>query len=165
MKTLNLLVPLALATTIVGCSDSDNRPSQPKTNSVPVAAAASVTTETDTELNGVLTGTDADGDALVFGVASEPTQGTLMLDVDGSFTYLPNETVTGTDQFTFTVSDGRQTSMAATVDIVIDPLQLSFSEYSRAAFSQAAADRPLPVNGRAFEQDVTEPTAYDDLLQ
>ena len=55
--------------------------------------------------------------------------------------------------------------MTATVNITIEALQVSFNDYSRAAFEQSATDEPLPVNGREFEQDVTDPMAYDDLLE
>lgn len=165
MKTLNVLLPLVLATALVGCGGSDSKPKPPKLNSAPVATAASFTTQTDTGINGTLMGSDADGDALTFSIYTEPTQGTVMIAADGSFMYLPNETVTGMDQFAFRVSDGKKSSLGATVNIDIEPLQLSFNDYSRAAFDQAPNDIPLPTNGREFEQDVTNPNAYDDLLQ
>lgn len=164
MNKLQVLIPLVLVTALAGCSDSNSKYTAPMPNATPVAGAAGITTQADTEASGMLTGTDADGDALMFIVATEPTHGTLTLEPDGSFTYLPKATFTGTDQFTFTVSDGRQSSAAASVDIVIDPLEVMFSTYSRAAFEQAATDEPLPLNGRVFEQDVVEQNAYDDLL-
>lgn len=164
MKKLQILIPLVLLTALAGCSDSNSKYTAPMQNATPVAGAAGITTQADTEASGTLTGTDADGDALIFVVATEPTQGTLMLEPDGHFTYRPQATFTGTDQFTFTVSDGKQSSAAASVDIVIDPLEVTFSAYSRAAFKQVATDEPLPLNGRAFEQDVVEQNAYDDLL-
>lgn len=166
MKNHQLLVPLLLATVLAGCGGSSNKYNPPaKVNTTPVATAASFTTQADTELSDMLAGMDADSDSLTFTVGAQPTQGTLMLAADGSFTYLPNATVIGMDQFTFTVSDGTAMSMTATVDITIEALQVSFNDYSRAAFAQLPTDEPLPINGREFEQDVTEPTAYDDLLE
>lgn len=164
MNKLQVLIPLALATALAGCSDSKDNYRLPMQNATPVAEAAGITTQADTEASGMLTGTDADGDSLMFVVATEPAQGTLMLEPDGRFTYLPKATYTGSDQFTFTVSDGRKSSAAASVDILIDPLEVAFGAYSRAAFEQAASDEPLPLNGRVFEQDVTRQDAYDDLL-
>lgn len=165
MKNHHVLLPLLLATALIGCGGSDGKRKPPKMNTTPVATTASFTTQADTELSDMLAGQDADRDSLTFAAVTQPTQGTLMLAADGSFTYLPNATVTGMDQFTFAVSDGKATSMTATVNITIEALQVSFNDYSRAAFEQSSTDAPLPLNGREFEQDVTEPTAYDDLLQ
>ncbi len=45
-----------------------------------------------------------------------PTNGTLVLNADGSFTYTPNANYNGTDSFTYTASDGTLTDQA-TVNI------------------------------------------------
>ena len=165
MKSMRFLLPLVIATALIGCGDNDHDPKPPKGNTAPTASGDSFTTQADTELSGMLKGADADGDKLTYMVDMEPTQGSLMLDEDGSFTYQPNSTVTGMDQFTFSVSDGKKSSTSATVSITIEALQVSFDTYSRAAFAQEPTDEPLPVNGREFEQDVAEDSAYDDLLQ
>lgn len=168
MKHFSALLPLIFAiatTTLVGCGGSDKKPKPQPVNTIPTASAASFNTQTDTQLTGMLTAMDADGDALVYSAASQPSSGTLTLAANGSFTYLPDATVTGSDQFTFSVSDGKQTSSIATVSITIETLQVSFSVYSRSAYAQMPTDEPLPVNGREFAQDVSEETAYDDLLQ
>lgn len=163
MRNATVFIPMVLITALVGCSDN-KKPKGVVQNSAPIASGANFTTQADRELSGMLSASDADGDALMFVIAGEPSQGTLMLEADGNFTYLPNETVTGTDSFSFTASDGVRSSMAATVNITIEPQQVSFEAYSRQAFEQAATDNPLPINGRVFEQDVTEPDAYSDLL-
>jgi VCBS repeat-containing protein len=62
--------------------------------------------------------TDPDGDALTAQVASDPSQGAVILSPDGSFTYTPNPGATGQDSFTYTASDGDLTS-TATVTITI----------------------------------------------
>ena len=50
-----------------------------------------------------------------------PPEGTLTLNSDGSFTYAPPSTsFTGSDTFTYTVSDGVYTSLPATVTINVD---------------------------------------------
>lgn len=162
MKHANFLLPIVLIAVAAGCSDND-RAGMAK-NATPIASAASLTTQADSELTGTVSASDADGDALVYSVADEPSRGTLVLEADGSFTYLPDAAVTGTDSFRFTASDGSRNSMAATVDITIEPLQVSFGAYSRQAFEQAATDSPLPINSREFQQDVTEADAYSDLL-
>lgn len=51
-----------------------------------------------------------------------------------------------------------------TVNITIEALQVSFSEFSRVAFNQTATDTPLSVNGREFTQDVVDQNDYQDLI-
>lgn len=172
MRFIKSFIPIAGTCTLLlsGCSlnDDDKRtpPKNQPDDTVPTAQAGSFSTQADTPISDSLMATDPDANPndLIYAVESEPSQGTLMLNADGAFTYTPNATVTGMDQFTFTVSDDSGMSEVATVDITIDPLQVSFSEFSLRAFNQMPTDEPLPVNGRVFEQDVTEVTAYDDLL-
>ncbi|OYV80931.1 MAG: hypothetical protein B7Z73_18705, partial [Planctomycetia bacterium 21-64-5] len=55
---------------------------------------------------GVLAGAyDPDGDTMVAELVSGPADGTLTLNQDGSFEYTPNAGFSGTDSFTFVVSD------------------------------------------------------------
>ncbi|MGE9295585.1 MAG: cadherin-like domain-containing protein, partial [Puniceicoccales bacterium] len=88
-------------------------------NQAPTANAASFTLAEDTVLNDTLTGTDPDGDALIYTLASATTNGELTLNPGGSFSYSPNENFNGVDSFTFTVSDGSITSTSATVSLTI----------------------------------------------
>jgi hypothetical protein len=63
--------------------------------------------------------TDVEGASLRAQLASGPTKGTLTLNADGSFVYTPGPTISGSDSFTYRVSDGSATStLAATVRIV-----------------------------------------------
>lgn len=168
MKTIMKLQPLAtalgIALIVTACGGSDNKHKPPKVNTPPMAMSASVSTQADTELMGKLKGSDADKDALTFAVASQPTNGTLTIKADGSFTYLPNADMTGTDQFSFTVSDGKSKSMAALVDITIDLLAVNMGDYTRKAFKQMEGDTPVSLNSRTITQDVTDEDEFDDLL-
>ncbi|HAV63464.1 MAG TPA: hypothetical protein DCY13_13990, partial [Verrucomicrobiales bacterium] len=49
--------------------------------------------------------TDADGDPLRVVIARPPTNGVLVANPDGSFTYTPNPGFSGTDEFTYAVAD------------------------------------------------------------
>lgn len=89
------------------------------TNSAPVAKAQSITVTTGQSKDGQLTATDADGDALTFAKASNPTNGTVTVNPDGSFTYTPSAGFIGSDSFTFTANDGTATSAPATVSISV----------------------------------------------
>ncbi len=92
----------------------------------PVAADDSFTTSEDGVLNigiseGVLANdTDADGDPLTATLVDGPTNGTLALNDDGSFTYIPNADFSGSDSFTYTATDGVGVSNVATVNITIE---------------------------------------------
>ncbi|RYZ96407.1 MAG: hypothetical protein EOO68_16895 [Moraxellaceae bacterium] len=164
MNYSKLLLPVGLAAVLLsGCNDDDNKP--PKINEAPTATASTFSAEADKTYTGKLAGADAESDKLTFLVGTAPTQGTLKLEADGSFTYLPNAEFTGSDKFTFTVSDKTHLSLPAEVMITVGLQQVTFSEYSRKAFNQASTDKPLPLNSREIKQDVTAANAYDDLLK
>ena len=78
---------------------------------VPVAGDDAFTTTEDTPLTvgtpGVLANdTDGNGDPLTAGSASDPANGTVALNANGSFTYTPDANFHGTDTFTYVVDDG-----------------------------------------------------------
>lgn len=164
MNIQRCLFPLSLlaALMLVACGDDHKKP---KVNHAPTAADVMGTTQADTELKGKLTGSDSDGDMLSYTIATQPSSGTVSVSSDGSFTYSPKADSTGNDQFTYSVSDGVSTSAIATVKITINLLDVNFGAYSRKAFEQQATATPLPLDTRNVSQDVTDPTAYDDLLK
>ena len=67
----------------------------------------------------LLNDSDADSDPLTAVVNASPTNGTVALNSDGSFTYLPNPGYTGTDSFTYHANDGIADSNIATVTITV----------------------------------------------
>jgi Ca2+-binding RTX toxin-like protein len=50
---------------------------------------------------------------------TDPAHGTLTLNADGSFTYVPNTNFAGTDSFTYKMNDGQADSNVATVTISV----------------------------------------------
>jgi Ca2+-binding RTX toxin-like protein/acid phosphatase family membrane protein YuiD len=67
--------------------------------------------------------TDADGDALLFSsIVSDPTYGVLVDNGDGTLTYTPNADFSGTDSFTYEVSDGNGGLSSATAVINVAPV-------------------------------------------
>jgi M6 family metalloprotease-like protein len=62
---------------------------------------------------------DPDNDALTAIKFSDPQNGMLALNPDGSFTYTPQAGFTGTDSFTYKASDGALSSEAVTVTITV----------------------------------------------
>ncbi|GAA5117363.1 hypothetical protein GCM10023339_28080 [Alloalcanivorax gelatiniphagus] len=63
--------------------------------------------------------TDEDGDALTATGASQPVNGAVVLAADGSLTYTPDAGFAGKDVFTYTASDGTDSSAPATVTITV----------------------------------------------
>jgi VCBS repeat-containing protein len=158
----NTYLALSIGVLLMGCGSDDGTPIP--VNTSPVAVSVDLITQADTPIVDVVTGTDADGDPLSFAVDEAPKLGVLSLDADGSFTYQPNATVTGTDSFSYTLSDDAFGSDTGTVNITIESQIVSLASYSRLVFAQNETDTPLPTNGRDFTQDVTDPNAFDDLL-
>ena len=62
-------------------------------------------------------GSDADGDDLTFALVDGPTNGTLVFNPDGTYTYTPNDGFNGSDSFTFIANDGTDDSETGTLTI------------------------------------------------
>jgi len=91
-------------------------------NHKPQAVSQQVIAEEDTEYYIVLEGSDPDGDPLHYLITSGPTHGSLSGDDSPVFVYLSELNYSGTDQFTFVVSDGALQSDPATVNITVNPV-------------------------------------------
>jgi VCBS repeat-containing protein len=94
-----------------------------------VASGESYGTDEDLPLTVAASGvlgndTDADpGDSLRAELVSEPTHGTLTLDADGSFTYLPAADYHGPDSFPYRAHDEHgATSATVSVTLTVNPL-------------------------------------------
>ena len=91
-------------------------------NDPPVAQNAAITISEDTATSGQLQAQDPEGASLTYAVVANPTRGSLTISTSGAFTYTPDADISGTDSFTFQVSDGQVTSNIATVSITISPV-------------------------------------------
>jgi VCBS repeat-containing protein len=92
------------------------------TNSPPVAVNDAYSTSMNTTLNisapGVLgNDTDVNGDTLTAVLVSGVSHGSLTLNNNGSFSYIPSTGYTGTEFFTYRASDGQVDSNTAIVTI------------------------------------------------
>ena len=93
-------------------------------NVAPVAMDDAYTTDEDVVLDvparGVLANdTDFDPTVLTTVKVTDPANGTLVLNADGSFTYTPETDFFGTDTFTYKANDGELDSNIATVTITV----------------------------------------------
>jgi len=64
---------------------------------------------------------DADHHALTAVLVDEPEHGSLTLNTDGSFTYIPDPGFYGADSFAYQANDGFDDSNLATVNITVNP--------------------------------------------
>jgi len=62
---------------------------------------------------------DPDGDTLTVSLSEAPANGSVTLDSDGSFVYLPDPDFAGEDLFTYLATDGSDNSKAATVTVTV----------------------------------------------
>ena len=97
-------------------------------NDPPVAVADEYNMNQDTTLNvgapGVLgNDTDANGDSLTATLVSDVSNGTLVLNADGSFDYEPDPGFVGDDTFTYYASDATDDSNTVTVTIHVADTQ------------------------------------------
>ena len=149
-----------------GCGDGDG-------NTAPVADDQSVSTDTDTNVDIILTGSDADGcDATSFSFsAASPTGGALSSTIgpmtctgngSGSLaatvTYDPLADATD-DSFTFTISDGGDTSNTATVSIVVGGIvDGGDNNCFEGGDTTARCDRPVPIGVSTGHPSITAGT-------
>ena len=62
---------------------------------------------------------DIDGDTLSIVSVGEAAHGTVVVNADGSISYVPDADYNGGDSFTYTVSDGNGGTSTATVNILV----------------------------------------------
>ena len=96
-------------------------------NNPPTVNPATATTLEDQPVVIALSGTDPEGAAITFSVATPPTKGaTSNLTSTGTntanITYTPNANTNGSDSFTVTASDGQGSSVPAAVAITVTPV-------------------------------------------
>ena len=113
-------------------------------NDAPVAVNDTATVSEDSAgTNGNVLNNDTDvdtGTTLTATLGASPSNGTVTLAANGTFTYTPAPDFNGTDSFTYTASDGTAVSNVATVTIAVT----------------AVNDAPMAINDTA---STTEETA------
>ncbi|HIF9142401.1 TPA: retention module-containing protein, partial [Photobacterium damselae] len=91
-------------------------------NDAPVGEDVSAETQEETAVTGQLTATDVDGDNLTFKQGSDPTNGQVTVNPDGSWEYVPNPDFNGEDSFTVVVDDGNGGTDTITVTVNVTPV-------------------------------------------
>lgn len=91
-------------------------------NHLPVAGPFNVTSKEDEDLSGQLIASDADGDTLTYELLVAPTVGTLFVQPNGNFHYVPKGNAFGLVGFRYRATDGRGFSNNVDAEILIAPV-------------------------------------------
>ncbi|WP_052306882.1 Ig-like domain-containing protein [Chitinophaga pinensis] len=119
-------------------------------NDAPTGTNQNLTTPEDTPLNGAVLGVDADGDALTYAIGTTtPTNGSVIVNTDGTFIYTPNADYVGTDAFTVVISDGNGGTATVTININITAV----NDAPTGANQNLTTPEDTPLNGAVVGAD------------
>ncbi len=121
-------------------------------NHPPVADPQSVSTPEDTPLAITLTGSDLDGDPILFFIATPPSNGSLS-GAPPNVTYTPFANSSGLDSFTFEVEDDSLISPPATVTIDVLPVNDPPVAHDKTVTTPTNAALPIILTGSDIEGD------------
>ena len=89
-------------------------------NDAPVAVGDSQLTPEDTPVSGAVSSSDIDGGTPAYTLNSGPSNGSVIVNLDGTYTYTPAVNYTGPDSFVILVSDGNGGTDTAVVSINVN---------------------------------------------
>ncbi|MEG7360272.1 retention module-containing protein [Pseudomonas citronellolis] len=120
-------------------------------------AGLQLSTAEDTLLQGAFQARDPNGDSLTYSLARGPANGSLIVNADGTWQYLPNPDYNGADSFVVTVTDNRGASSSLTVDIgvsAVNDAPVARGSYSATLVDTAANDSFADIKGQLQASDV-----------
>ncbi len=123
-------------------------------NDPPVANADTNTTEVDTPVSGnvLVNDYDPDGDPITVTGNTDPSNGTVTVNPDGSYTYTPNPGFEGVDIFTYTICDDGTPALCdtATVTITVIPDHQNITVANDDSYFSFINE---PINGNVLDND------------
>lgn len=131
------------------------------TNDAPVANNDNVSTNQGAQvvIPVLANDIDIDDDNLTVIKVTNPFDGGVTLNQDGSFTYTPNDGFAGTDSFTYRVNDGQVDSNIAIVSITVSPVTDAFIVVTPSVtdvFVNQTFDVVIQVQGNGQQMDAAE---------
>ena len=152
-----------------GSTDSDDT-CFPDANHAPVAVSERVSVDEDDTLVAppgtvLANDTDVDGDSLTAVLEDDVSHGTLTLQSDGGFTYLPFADYFGSDAFTYRANDGSLVSEPATVHLTITGYN-DAPTIDVPPSVQATLDQPIDIVVSVGDVDADDrpPFVADDIV-
>ncbi|MGB1223822.1 MAG: beta-1,3-glucanase family protein, partial [Mycobacterium sp.] len=130
----------------------------PTAGTAPVAVDDAFSTPENTAVVGnvLANDTDIDADVLSATLGSGAAHGSVDLSPNGWFTYTPNADFSGTDEFTYTASDGTANSDAATVTLTVTMVDGPQPDAAPTPLGALADGRTLMLVGQTFEQEYSD---------
>jgi large repetitive protein len=127
-------------------------------NDLPFAAPDQATTPEDVAVNIPVLSNDTDADNAIDAssvtVKTNPANGSVAVQPDGSFKYTPNKDWFGTDTFTYTIKDvGGATSLPGTVTVIVTPVNDAPVAVNDAATTNENTAVAIPVLANDFDVD------------
>jgi VCBS repeat-containing protein len=133
-------------------------------NEAPVANADSASGSEDIPVTGnvLANDTDVENNSLTATLVTGPVHGSLTLNGDGSYSYIPNADWNGADGFSYQTSDGTLASNVATVTLTITPVNdapviaggatasMSVAENTTAVTTVTATDVDVPAQTLSY---------------
>ena len=126
-------------------------------NDPPVAVDDADTTPEDTPITMTVLGndTDPDGDPIDVVLATDPAHGTTVVNGDNTITYTPDLNWTGTDTYTYEITDNNGGFATATVTITVTPV--NDPPVANDDLAVTDEDTPVTVPVLADDSDVDGP--------
>jgi len=121
-------------------------------NDAPVATDQTPTTAEDAAQPVTLSGSDVEGDPLVFSIVTGPSHGVLS-GAAPSLIYTPAADYNGSDSFTFTANDGLADSNVATVTVTITPVNDAPAATGQSVTTAEDTARPVTLTGSDVDGD------------
>jgi hypothetical protein len=129
-------------------------------NDAPIANDDTNTTSEDTPVSGTVATNDSDVDGPSINIAevTPPSNGTIVLNTDGTYTYTPNTNFNGADTMTYTYCDGGTPNLCDTAILVITINAINDAPVAND--DNATTNEDTPVNGTvaANDSDVDGPS-------
>ena len=98
---------------------------------------------------------DIDGDSIIINTipVTDPTNGDVTIDPDGTVTYTPDSAFTGIDEFTYAICDTAGLCDTALVTIYVTPTNPALNDAPFAADDANITDVNVPVSGNVLPND------------
>jgi PKD repeat protein len=132
-----------------GCIDVSFDGGNGSPNNAPIANPQSVSVDQDSSVAVTLSGSDSDGTVQSYNITASPASGTLS-GTGSNRLYTPNTGFSGSDSFSFTVTDNDgASSSAATVGITINAIGGGTNQAPTASFSYIPTNLAVTFDGGA----------------